>query len=139
MPQRIAAPETMALAATMIRQLDWRDFETLVDLIFMRSGWQRISPLGRDQADVDLILKQPVTGETAWVQVKSRSTQSELDQYLERFQRHGSCDRFFFVCHTAAKPLSAPADAKIHLWSAERVASAAAEAGLLDWLVDHAA
>ena len=25
----------------MIRQLDWRDFETLVDLIFARGGWQR--------------------------------------------------------------------------------------------------
>ncbi|HEV7876834.1 restriction endonuclease [Bradyrhizobium sp.] len=131
--------ETTQLAVKMIRQLDWRDFETLVDLIFMRGGWQRISALGREQADVDLILKQPVTGETAWVQVKSRSTQPELDQYLDRFQRHGSCDRFFFVYHSAAKPLSAPADARIHLWSAERVASAAAEVGLMDWLVDHAA
>jgi hypothetical protein len=27
----------------MVRQLDWRDFETLVDLIFARGGWQRSS------------------------------------------------------------------------------------------------
>jgi hypothetical protein len=115
----------------------WSTMERVTASPGMRSGWQRISPLGRDQADVDLIVKQPVTGETAWVQVKSRSTQSELDQYLDRFQRHGSCDRFFFVCHSA-RPLSGPADAKIHLWSAERVAGAAAEAGLLDCLIDHA-
>jgi len=142
-PLRAAAEilkaETIELAVKMIRQLDWRDFETLVDLIFTRCGWHRISTLGRDQADVDLILKQPVTGETAWVQVKSRSTQAELREYLDRFQRDGSCHCFFFICHSAATALSAPDDAKIHLWSAERVASAAAEAGLLDWLVDHAA
>jgi hypothetical protein len=50
-PLRAAADilkvETVALAAKMIQQLDWRDFETLVDLIFMRGGWQRISALGR--------------------------------------------------------------------------------------------
>jgi hypothetical protein len=142
-PLRAAAQvlkaETIQLAVKMIRRLDWRDFETLVDLIFMRCGWHRISALGRGQADVDLILKQPVTSETAWVQVKSSSSQAEFHEYLDRFQRDGSCDCFFFICHSAASALSAPHDAKIHLWSAERVASAASEAGLLDWLVDHAA
>src|ERR1041385_1122193 len=131
--------ETVGLAAKMIRQLDWRDFETLVDLIFARSGWHRISPLGQGQADVDLILKQAVTGETAWVQVKSRSTAAEFEEYLGRFQRDGSCDRLFFICHTAASTPTSPADPKAQFWSAERVASAATEAGLLDWLVDHAA
>jgi hypothetical protein len=142
-PLRAAAQvlkaETIKLAVDMVRQLDWRDFETLVDLIFMRCGWHRISALGRDQADVDLVLKQPVTGETAWVQVKSRSSQAEFREYIDRFQRDGSCDCFFFICHSPVSALSAPDNAKIHLWPAERVASAAAEAGLLDWLVDHAA
>jgi hypothetical protein len=71
----------------MIRQLDWRDFETLVDLIFARGGWQRSSVLGKDQADVDLILTQPTIGETAWVQIKSGTSQAELDDYLGRFRR----------------------------------------------------
>jgi hypothetical protein len=131
--------ETIELAVKMVRQLDWRDFETLVDLIFARSGWHRISPLGQRQADVDLILKQAVTGETAWVQVKSRSSPTEFEEYLGRFQRDGTCDRLFFICHTAASIPTSPADLKAQFWSAERVASAATEAGLLDWLVDHAA
>ena len=92
----------------MIRQLDWRDFETLVDLIFARGGWQRSSVLGKDQADVDLILTQPTIGETAWVQIKSKASQAELNDYLGRFRRDGSCDRFFFVCHSAAGALSLP-------------------------------
>jgi hypothetical protein len=131
--------ETIELAVKMVRQLDWRDFETLVDLIFARSGWHRVSPLGRGQADVDLILKQAVTGETAWVQVKSRSSPAEFEEYLGRFQRDGSCDRFFFICHSTASVLTSRADPKAQFWPAERIASAAAEAGLLDWLVDHAA
>ena len=33
-----------------IRQLDWRDFEVLVDLIFAHGGWRRSGVLGKDQA-----------------------------------------------------------------------------------------
>ena len=53
-------------------------------------GWQRSSVLGKDQADVDLILTQPTIGETAWVQIKSQSSQAELNDYLGRFRRDGS-------------------------------------------------
>ena len=48
--------EMREIGLRMLRALDWRDFETLVDLIFARGGWQRSSVLGKDQADVDLIL-----------------------------------------------------------------------------------
>ena len=66
-----ATRQVRTIAANMIRRLDWKDFETLIDLIFSRGGWQRVGALGGDQADVDLVLKQPITEETAWVQVKS--------------------------------------------------------------------
>ena len=58
---------------------------------------------------MDLILSQPTIGETAWVQIKSGTSQAELDDYVGRFQRDGSCDRFFFVCHSVAGALSLPA------------------------------
>jgi hypothetical protein len=38
----------------MIRQLDWRDFETLVDLIFARGGWQRCHSACRTPIDACL-------------------------------------------------------------------------------------
>ncbi len=129
--------EMRKIGLRMIRQLDWRDFETLVDLIFARGGWQRSSVLGKDQADVDLILSQPITGETAWVQIKSGTSQAELDDYLGRFRRDGSYDRFFFVCHSAAGALNLPAGPGLHLWTAERVAEAALDAGLFNWLIDR--
>lgn len=121
----------------MIRQLDWRDFETLVDLIFARGGWQRSSVLGKDQVDVDLILAQPTIGETAWVQIKSKTSQAELNDYLGRFRRDGSCDRFFFVCHSASGALSLPTEPGLHLWSDGRLSEAAIDAGLYSWLIDR--
>jgi hypothetical protein len=54
-----------------------------------------------------------------------------------RFRRDGSCHRFFFVCHSAAGPLSCPAEPGLHLWTAERVADAALDAGLFNWLVER--
>ncbi|SHG22118.1 hypothetical protein SAMN02745157_3709 [Kaistia soli DSM 19436] len=66
-----ASMQTLAVA--MIRQLDWREFETLVDLVFTRGGWRRISLLGEDMPDIDLALDQPLTGERAWVQIKTET------------------------------------------------------------------
>ena len=36
----------------LIQGLWWNDFELLVDLIFAKSGWQRVSVLGKTE-DVD--------------------------------------------------------------------------------------
>jgi hypothetical protein len=121
----------------MIQQLDWRDFEILVDLIFARGGWQRTSVIGKDQIDVDLILSQPLLGETAWVQIKSTASQAGLNDYLGRFQRDGSCERFFFVCHSAAGPLTLPPQPGLHLLAGQRLSDAAIDAGLLDWLIER--
>ena len=39
--------------------LGWSDFETMVDLIFTRSGCQRVSSLGGVQADVQAARQGP--------------------------------------------------------------------------------
>jgi hypothetical protein len=125
------------LAVAMIRQLDWRDFEMLVDLIFGRGGWQRGSAIGDGEVDIDLLLTMPTTNETAWVQVKSKATQAVVDDYLSRFERDGSCQHFFFVCHSGPASLSVPERAGVHLWSGPTLARATLAAGLFDWLVER--
>lgn len=125
------------IARRMIAELHWAEFETLVDLMFARGGWRRTSTLGKTMPDVDLILDQPVTGERAWVQVKSRATQIELDDYLGRFERDGSCERFFFVCHSPVRALVLDAGPGRHLWAAAEVAERAIDVGLFDWLVER--
>jgi hypothetical protein len=86
---------------------------------------------------VDLILTQPTIGETAWVQIKSKTSQAELNDYLGRFRRDGTCHRFFFVCHSAAGTLSLPSEPRLHLWTADHLSDAAIEAGLFDWLTNR--
>ena len=136
---RAARAALVAVAKEMIAGLHWADFETLVDLIFARSGWQRVSRVGETLSDVDLILEQPATGETAFVQVKSTAGQAVLDDYADRFQRSEACDRMFFVCHTPRGTLSTVDTARLHVWAGDRLAEAAVKAGLFDWLVERSA
>lgn len=125
------------VALQMISGLDWRDFEVMVDLLFGRGGWQRQSALADGEVDIDLLLNNPVTRELAWVQVKSRADQRVFDDYLDRFRRDGSAQHFFFVCHSPAARLTAPADPRVHLWAGPELARVALNAGLLDWLIER--
>jgi hypothetical protein len=56
----------------VVRNLTWRDFELLIDLIFRQAGWQRVSDLGGTMKSLDLDLISPVTSERYGVQVKSK-------------------------------------------------------------------
>ncbi len=136
---REARSAMVTVAADMTAGLHWADFETLVDLIFARTGWQRISRVGGTQKDVDLILEQPTTGEKAFVQVKSKAGQAVLDDYIDRFRRSGTYQRMFFVCHSPKGPLSTDDDARLHIWAGDRLADAAVRAGLFDWLTERTA
>jgi hypothetical protein len=126
-----------SLADAMIRQLDWRDFEVLVELVLSRGGWQRTSALGSGEVDLDLLLTQPTTGEIAWVQIKSSASQATLDDYVARYERDGSCQRFYFICHTSKAALSLPARPGYHLWTGAALAEAVVNAGLFDWLTER--
>jgi hypothetical protein len=128
---------TATVTLEMIRRLPPDEFETLVDLIFARSGWRRVSRLGGNQPDVDLLLEQPLTGRTGWVQVKSSCTQAVLDEYYGRFLRSGAAGDFFFVVHTAPSALTLPAGPNLHLWSGDRLADIVGEAGLFNWLLER--
>jgi hypothetical protein len=133
----LARQEMQMAIVEMIAGLHWADFETMVDLIFARSGWQRMTRVGGSQKDIDLELRQPVTGETAFVQVKSRASQAVLDDYIERFDASGH-HRMFFICHTPLGKLSAGDRQVVHVWIGEQLAQKALDAGLYDWLVDKA-
>lgn len=132
--------EMITATKSMIADLDWADFELLVDLILSTSGWRRVSAVGGGgQKDTDLILEQTATGERAFVQVKSSANAAVFRDYLERFTRDESCDRFFFTCHSPQGRIEAPDDPNVHLWLADALAEKAVQAGLVDWLVQKRA
>jgi hypothetical protein len=120
-----------------IKALSWPDFETLVDVIFARSGWHRVSSLGGTQKLVDLVLEQPTTGERAAVQVKSAANQKKLEQFTNSADEAGSFDRLFFACHTPRGRLTAPSDRRdIQVWADQELARTALRLGLADWIIE---
>lgn len=112
---RALKSETASVTLEMIRRLQPDEFEVLVDLIFARSGWRRVGRLGGNQPDVDLLLEQPLTGRTGWVQVKSSCTQAVLDDYYSRFRQGSAAGDFFFVVHTTPGALRLSAGQNLHL------------------------
>ncbi len=120
-----------------IKALDWSDFETLLDIMFARSGWNRSSPLGGSQKLVDLVLEQPTTGERGAIQVKSAASQKQLDQFINDADEAGSYDRLFFACHSPKGRLAPPADRRdVHVWADRDLAKIALRLGLSDWILE---
>jgi len=123
-----------------IASLHWKDFETLIDIIFSRSGWNRISPLGGSQKTVDLELEQVITNELAAVQVKSVASQKTLDDYIMRIDEAERFDRFFFVCHSPKGEITAPPErSDVNVWTGKELAATILKMGLHDWVLEKVA
>ncbi|MCB1334849.1 MAG: hypothetical protein KDK26_14670 [Roseivivax sp.] len=119
----------------VIDRLYWKDFETLIDLIFQRSGWPRVSRVGGSQKLVEFELENPVTGERSFAQVKAQTDQKTLDEYVERFSRDVGYKQMFFVCHTAKGKLGADSP-DVFVWTGPKVAEMAVKTGLTDWVLE---
>ncbi|MEX1036587.1 MAG: hypothetical protein WDZ54_11570 [Sneathiella sp.] len=132
-----ARKQLLAATEEIIRLLTWQDFELFTELLFSRSGWQRISSLGGTQKTLDLELLLPTTGERAIIQVKSATSQAQLDDYIERF-RALAADKYFYVYHSASQKLDVR-DSGILLMGAAILADQALKSGLVDWLIKKAA
>lgn len=113
--------------------LTWQDFELLVDLAFAQSGWRRTGETGGTQKTVDLMLELPSTGETAFVQVKSKTNQKQLDEYLARFGRRDEA-RMFYVYHTGPDKLEMD-NHRCTLVGPQKLSEMILQAGLFDWLL----
>lgn len=127
-----AATEMKAATLGMMRLLGPRDFETLVDLVFSTSGWRRQGVVGKTQKILDLSLMLPSTGETAFVQVKSKTTSAELAEYVAQLDTLGAYDRMFYVYHSGEAQTT---DERVVVIGPERLAELVFEAGLANWLM----
>jgi len=118
-----------------IADLHQTDFETLVDLLLSRSGWQRISALGGTQEFIDLAVVHPATGERAAVQVKARADRTILRDYIERFDAAGSYARLFFACHSPDTVLMSDRP-DVHIWQGPNLANIVSRLGLTEWVLE---
>jgi hypothetical protein len=137
MPEITEAKEARSVllksVKTLVSLLTWQDFELLVDLVFAQSGWRRIGEVGGLQKTVDLHLELPSTGETAFVQVKSRTDQTQLDSYLDQLKERPHT-RMFYVFHSAPASMQS-SDSRCILINADRLADMVLDAGLTNWLL----
>lgn len=141
--ERIAGmqAELRAVTEASIARLHPSDLEVLVDLIFSRSGWSRCSALGGNQAEVDLMLEQAVTGERAFVQVKAAAHAGVLAETIAAYdERADRCDRLIFVCHAPQGGMGADLDRKdVAVWSGPELAERAIKCGLFHWVAERVA
>jgi hypothetical protein len=121
----------------LIKNLTWKDFELLVDLIFTHAGWQRISTRGKTEKSLDLDLMSPVTGNRAFVQIKSKANMSIFEEYIEQYQDMQELfDEMYFVVHTTDKSFIGWQDTPdIKLWDVAKLSRLVVNSGLIDWLI----
>ncbi|MEP0322393.1 restriction endonuclease [Bauldia litoralis] len=119
----------------MVRRLHPKDFEQLVDLILARTGWTRVSTLGGTQEGIDVEAENLTTQEVAFVQVKSKASQSVLNEYVGRFnERRDRYARMIFAVHSPIGTLVRPTDTSVQVWRGEELAHLAVRLGLGEWV-----
>lgn len=119
----------------MVKRLSPKDFEQLIDHILTRSGWARISTLGKTREDIDIEAENLAVGEIAFVQVKSSANQQVLNDYLERFQqRREIYARMIFAVHSPNGKLTASTDHAVQVWTGDHLAQLVVRLGLGEWV-----
>jgi hypothetical protein len=123
-----------------IKELHWKDFETLVDLVFRAAGWVRVSVLGQHAKAYDLELREPITGDRYVVQVKSRAALTDLRATIVHFSPE-DFRRVFFVVHSPQSDLIEATDVPEHveIIPPHRLGELALDAGLVQWIEDKVA
>lgn len=132
-----AFSELKSKLSVLIKKLQSKDFETLVDLIFRQAGWQRVGDIGKTQKTLDLELFAPVTGEKAIVQIKSQSDLTQFLEYEEKFvPMKNDYDKFFYVVHSAKPNLEKyENETETKLYLVDKVAELTISAGLVEWVI----
>jgi hypothetical protein len=127
-----AIKETEASVLGLMKLLGWRDFETLVDLVFTSSGWRRLGMVGGTEKTRDIDLMLPSTNQRAFVQVKSETTSAELAEYVAELDEHDGYDLMFYVFHSGDAKTD---DERVIVIGPDKLAEMVIDAGLVNWLV----
>lgn len=127
----------MEKVSILIKNLNPKDFEILIDLIFRQAGWQRLGTVGKTEKTLDLDLLSPVTGEKAMVQIKSESDLQEFKEYCREFESMKEYNKFFYVVHTPANNLErAEVPPKYKLLLLKDIAKLTINSGLIEWVIN---
>ena len=131
-----ARREYEAAVLKTVKRLSPKDFEQLIDLILARTGWARISTVGKSREGVDVEAENLAAQEIAFVQVKSTANQQVLDDYITRYkQRVEYYKRMIFAVHSPNGDLKLPSDLPgVQVWTGDRIAQLVVRLGLGEWV-----
>jgi len=118
-----------------LRSLHWKDFETLVDLVFRQAGWRRRSVLGESMNYADLELEEPVTGDLYRVQIKARADVAAFEACVDQFASR-AFRKLYFVVHPPTPSLTALAGrtGNVELVLPDPLAALVVDHGLTGWV-----
>jgi hypothetical protein len=134
---KTAKTDLLAALAPVIQQLDWKDFEDLVDMVFTAGGWRRIGGIGGTEKDIDLELQQPVTGELVMVQVKSKCSPQLVREISESNSRKTQYKQIFVVTHSFDGKIPVDGvDARLRVVDVHELANLVLDAGLTGWVIE---
>jgi len=121
----------------LIKKLNPKDFELLIDLIFRAGGWQRLGVVGKTQKLIDLAIFHPITEEKAVVQIKCSTNVPEFNKYKKAFTGMTDYDRFFYVAHTPQGDLKKYINDvdNLNLYFSDKIAELTINSGLFDWVL----
>ena len=120
----------------LIKNLTWRDFELLVDLVFSSAGWRRLGVLGKTEKDIDLDMVQPVTQERIMIQVKAVASMEVARNVENSAELLTQYSRVFLVTHSFLGALNTENLRRVEIIDAQRLAPLVLDAGLSDWLLE---
>lgn len=123
--------------ASLISGLWWKDFELLLDLIFAKSGWQRVSVLGKTEKDIDLDLYSPVTNRKAFVQIKSSTNVGEIRSCIKTYKSYDQYQEMYMAFHTVDGDISLIErdERSVHLLDISKISELVIQTGLINWLI----
>ena len=134
---RAAIVNLETVLQTAIRSLSARDFEIFVDLITREAGWKRLDELGGTQRGIDMLLSEPLTGQTMIVSVKATIGRGDLDAHLESLRdAYPAAAHRVLAIHRPPRSVSLPPEWS--LWDVETLAAKAVQLGLADWVAERA-
>lgn len=129
-----ALSRTEKAVVAAVRTLHWKDFETLVDLLFLsRTGWRRRSVLGETMKGIDMELEDTLTRDVYQVQVKSKASLKDFRSFCEGRIAGVRC---YFVVHSPSENLGVggPVQKDVQLIGPKELAALVVSSGLVSWL-----
>lgn len=125
----------VAAIDNMVKRLGWKDFELLIDLVFARTGWARISVLGKTEKSIDMAVQNLAANEIAFVQVKGTSNQAELDSYINQFEaQRDKYARMIFAINNPDGWSPRVNNPRVQVWTGEWIARLVVALGLGEWV-----